>query len=61
MVNVEIIHNPGLAIDIHAYRAVNQTNATRHNLEATGIEATAYVRHGCLVPNTVVDFQKGER
>lgn len=43
------------------HRAVNQANTSRGNLEATGIGATACVRHGCFVPHSVVDFQKGER
>lgn len=43
------------------HRAVSQANANRHNLEATGIGATACARHGCFCPHSVVDFQKGER
>ncbi|KAH9922726.1 uncharacterized protein B0H18DRAFT_1183398 [Fomitopsis serialis] len=45
----------------HAHRAVNQANADRHDMEATGIGAVACARHGCFVPHAVVDFQKGER
>jgi hypothetical protein len=45
----------------HNHKAVNQTNTNRSNLEATGIGATACARHGCFVPTSVVDFQKGER
>ncbi|KAH9833985.1 uncharacterized protein C8Q71DRAFT_711618 [Rhodofomes roseus] len=45
----------------HAHRAVNQANADRHDMEATGIGAVACGRHGCFVPHSVVDFQKGER
>jgi len=30
--------------------AVNQANALRHNLEATGIGGCACARHGCFVP-----------
>ncbi|THH12612.1 hypothetical protein EW146_g7536 [Bondarzewia mesenterica] len=41
--------------------AVNQANADHHNLEATGINATAYARHSCFYLHMVVDFQKGER
>lgn len=41
--------------------AVNQANASRHNLEATGIGGCACARHGCFVPHSMVDFQKGER
>ncbi|KAF8430555.1 hypothetical protein L210DRAFT_3614647 [Boletus edulis BED1] len=43
------------------HRAVNQANASHGKLESTGIGATACARHGCFVPHTVVDFQKGER
>lgn len=43
------------------HKAVNQANANRKNLEATGIGATACARHGCFCPHSVVDFQKGER
>ncbi|KAH9843233.1 uncharacterized protein C8Q71DRAFT_794366 [Rhodofomes roseus] len=45
----------------HAHRAVNQANADRHDMEATGIGAVACGRHGCFIPHSVVDFQKGER
>jgi len=43
------------------HRAVDQANVNRHNLHATGIGACACARHGCFIPHTVVDFQKGER
>lgn len=43
------------------HRAVNQANASRGKLESTGIGGTACARHGCFVPHSVVDFQKGER
>ncbi|KAG1797829.1 uncharacterized protein HD556DRAFT_1431037 [Suillus plorans] len=43
------------------HRAVNQANASRHKLEATGISGCMCARHGCFVPNSMVDFQKGER
>lgn len=43
------------------HRAVNAANANRSNLRATGVGATACARHGCFVPHSVVDFQKGER
>ncbi|KAG1891922.1 uncharacterized protein F5891DRAFT_1197209 [Suillus fuscotomentosus] len=43
------------------HRAVNQANASRHKLEATGIGGCACAWHGCFVPNSMVDFQKGER
>ena len=34
---------------------------TRRHLEVTGIGAIACARHGCFVPHSVVDFQKGEQ
>ncbi|KAG1893225.1 uncharacterized protein F5891DRAFT_1196677 [Suillus fuscotomentosus] len=43
------------------HRAVNAANVQRSNLRATGVGATACARHGCFVPHSVVDFQKGER
>lgn len=42
------------------HRAVNLANADRHNLEATGVGGAACPRHGCWIPHTCVDFQKGE-
>ncbi|KAG1718273.1 uncharacterized protein EDB91DRAFT_1090173 [Suillus paluster] len=47
--------------DCNNHRAVNQANASRHKLEATGIGGCACTRHGCFVPHSMVDFQKGER
>ncbi|KAG2112253.1 uncharacterized protein F5147DRAFT_744554 [Suillus discolor] len=43
------------------HQAVNQANAARHKLESTGIGGVACVRHGCFVPHSMVDFQKGKR
>ncbi|KAG1722601.1 uncharacterized protein EDB91DRAFT_1255997 [Suillus paluster] len=43
------------------HRAVNQANASWHKLETTGIGGCACARHGCFVPHSMVDFQKGER
>ncbi|KAG0699572.1 hypothetical protein DFH29DRAFT_877228 [Suillus ampliporus] len=43
------------------HRAVNQANASQHKLEVTGIGGCTCTRHGCFVPNSMVDFQKGER
>ncbi|KAG1717410.1 hypothetical protein EDB19DRAFT_1615745, partial [Suillus lakei] len=43
------------------HQAINQANASRHRLEATGIGGCACARHGCFVPCAMVDFQKGER
>src|SRR5882724_4257757 len=45
----------------HNHKAVNAVNSHQNNLEATGICACACARHGCFVPHSVVDFQKGER
>ncbi|KAG0692451.1 hypothetical protein DFH29DRAFT_985764 [Suillus ampliporus] len=47
--------------DCNNHRAVNQANASCHKLEATGIGGCACARHGCFVPHSMVDFQKGER
>ncbi|KAG2057533.1 hypothetical protein BDR06DRAFT_980885 [Suillus hirtellus] len=43
------------------HRAVNQANAAWHKLESTSIGGVACARHGCFVPHSMVDFQKGER
>ncbi|KAG2737592.1 hypothetical protein P692DRAFT_201842923 [Suillus brevipes Sb2] len=43
------------------HRAVNQANTSWHKLEATGIGGCTCARHGCFVPSSMVDFQKGER
>ncbi|KAG1818960.1 hypothetical protein DFJ58DRAFT_850222 [Suillus subalutaceus] len=43
------------------HRAVNAANISRSNLRATGVGATACARHGCFVPHSIVDFQKGEK
>ncbi|KIK18134.1 hypothetical protein PISMIDRAFT_110040 [Pisolithus microcarpus 441] len=43
------------------HRAINAANINKSNLQSTGIGATACAQHGCFVPNSVVDFQKGER
>ena len=39
---------------------MNAANLDRKNGDATGIGACACARHGCFVPHTVVDFQKGD-
>ncbi|KAF8833598.1 hypothetical protein BDN67DRAFT_1017363 [Paxillus ammoniavirescens] len=44
----------------HEHKAVNQVHATQKHLTATGIGAITCARHRCFVPDTVVDFQKGE-
>ncbi|KAG1720993.1 hypothetical protein EDB19DRAFT_1898384 [Suillus lakei] len=43
------------------HRAVNVANANQSNLQATGVGATACACHGCFVPHSVVDFQKGKQ
>ncbi|KAI6126956.1 hypothetical protein F5141DRAFT_1060598 [Pisolithus sp. B1] len=43
------------------HRAINAANINKSNLWSTGIGATACAWHGCFVPHSVVDFQKGER
>ena len=43
------------------HKAVNYVNTTQAHLTSTGIGAVACARHGCFFPNSVVDFQKGER
>ncbi|KAI0915315.1 hypothetical protein AcV5_003820 [Taiwanofungus camphoratus] len=45
----------------HNHKAVNLANADWHKLESTGIRATACPQHGCFVPHSIMDFQKGER
>jgi hypothetical protein len=40
---------------------MNAANLSRKNRDATGIGACACARHGCFIPQAVVDFQKGER
>ncbi|KAG1866108.1 hypothetical protein F4604DRAFT_1585594 [Suillus subluteus] len=53
----DIVHRS----DCNNHRAVNQANTSRHKLEATGIGSCVCARHGCFVPHSMVDFQKGER
>ena len=43
----------------HDHRAVNNENKHSSHLESTGIGATACI-HGAFVPDSVVDFQRGE-
>ena len=43
----------------HDHRAVNTVNKHGGHLESTGISATACI-HRAFVPDSVVDFQKGE-
>ena len=43
------------------HQAVNQANAQRNQLTVTGISGCACAQHGCFVPHSMVDFQKGEQ
>lgn len=43
------------------HKAVNAANADRHKLESTGLGTCVCGRHGCVCPQGVCDFQKGER
>ena len=43
------------------HKAVNYVNNSQAHLRSTGIGAVACARHGCFFPDSVVDFQKGER
>ncbi|KAH8087120.1 hypothetical protein BXZ70DRAFT_1011599 [Cristinia sonorae] len=54
-------HMPVPVSTCQEHRAVNNTSLARKNLASSGIGAVACVRHGCFVPHSVVDFQKGER
>ena len=60
-----MIHSGSLSLvqrsTCNAHKAVNLANAERHRLAVTGIGACACTCHGCFVPHSVVDFQKGER
>lgn len=42
------------------HQAVNQANAGHRKLKATGIGVAACLHHGCFIPHTMVDFQRGE-
>ncbi|KAG1834614.1 hypothetical protein DFJ58DRAFT_719341 [Suillus subalutaceus] len=46
---------------LHLAEAQDIANTSCHKLEATGIGGCACTRHGCFVPHSMVDFQKGER
>ena len=43
----------------HDHWAVNSANKHSGHLQSTGIGATACI-HGAFVPDSIVDFQKGE-
>ncbi|KLO08462.1 hypothetical protein SCHPADRAFT_835294, partial [Schizopora paradoxa] len=42
-------------------KAVSNANANRKDLECTGIGGCVCARHGCVIPHSMVDFQKGEQ
>ncbi|KAH6906278.1 hypothetical protein BKA70DRAFT_1497792 [Coprinopsis sp. MPI-PUGE-AT-0042] len=43
------------------HRAVADKSKLQKGCDVTGIGAMACMRHGCFVPGSVVDFQRGER
>lgn len=44
------------------HRAITAANSNnRRNLDATGVVASCCARHGCFIPTSVCDMQKGER
>jgi Kyakuja-Dileera-Zisupton transposase len=44
------------------HKAVNAANSNnRRHLDATGVIACCCARHGCFIPTSVCDTQKGER
>ncbi|KAK7692299.1 hypothetical protein QCA50_003924 [Cerrena zonata] len=58
---MKVAPNPGkAAMTCNEHDAVKSQNSTRAHLDATGIGAVACGRHGCFVPHSVVNFQKGE-
>jgi hypothetical protein len=45
----------------NVHRAAEDKSVTHSGCDATGLGAGACHRHGCYIPTSVVDFQKGER
>ncbi|KAG2002277.1 hypothetical protein CC2G_004478 [Coprinopsis cinerea AmutBmut pab1-1] len=45
----------------HEHRAIADKWKSLKGCDVTGIGAIACMRHGCFVPGSMVDFQKGER
>jgi len=43
------------------HKAAQELGSTKKNLDCTGVGGCACARHGCFVPHSMVDFQKGER
>jgi hypothetical protein len=59
--HLRVAKEPKQKITCNDYSAINKANLLRQHLIHTGISAGACARHGCFVPHSVVDFQKGER
>ena len=51
----------GQWLDCSNHHVVNQANSNRSQLASTGIGGCACARHGCFIPHTMVDFQRGEQ
>ncbi|KAG2339937.1 hypothetical protein BDR05DRAFT_977500 [Suillus weaverae] len=47
--------------EYQAHLASATESKEKSNLRATGVGATACAQHGCFVPHSIVDFQKGKR
>ncbi|KAF9226255.1 hypothetical protein BS17DRAFT_765285 [Gyrodon lividus] len=58
--HLQIANDQQLKSTCHEHKVVNQVHATQKHLAATSIGAIAFARHGCFIPDTVVDFQKVE-
>ncbi|KAI6014946.1 hypothetical protein EDC04DRAFT_2496260, partial [Pisolithus marmoratus] len=43
------------------HHAISQANHHRGQLTSMGIGGCACARHGCFIPHSMVDFQKGEQ
>ncbi|KAI6044319.1 hypothetical protein EDC04DRAFT_2561517 [Pisolithus marmoratus] len=43
------------------HHAISQANHNRGQLASMGIGGCACARHGCFIPHSMVDFQKGEQ
>jgi hypothetical protein len=55
------MHIPQKSEKCHNHSALSSANMNKANLDATGIFCMACARHGCFVPHSAVDLQKGER
>ncbi|KAF9229443.1 hypothetical protein BS17DRAFT_688495, partial [Gyrodon lividus] len=58
--HLQIANDQQLKSTCHEHKVVNQVHVTQKHLVATGISNIACARHGCFVPNTIVDFHKRE-